>query len=690
MAAGSFHAGVTAAGPAPVAHPPAWPGRPGWPPLDPYGRPAAWPPAPPAPPSALARRWPALDGAPRPVLLGAVGAAAAVAASTVPLDGPGLGWTIATLAAVGALAATATTRARTASAPATAPPGPAADPRPAGPGRSGPTTLTEPFREERPPAPGPATTGPTDSAAEPPTAEAAAERPTAEAAQEPPTAEAAQELPSAASVEGPPPAGSTAPAPDRRPPGSTRDQPSGPAVPAEDRPPAGPAALGRDRSPGGDEPATEPDEAAARPGATGAPGRAARLVWAAATVALVGVGTMRAAGWLFALCLLAAIMTGTLALTGARTPLGMLLSVVFPPSAALRALPWAARGLHRARPGGIGRGLATLAVSVALLVLFGLLFASADAIFASLVADLLPDVSPSGVVPWVLRFALAGAVLLGAAYLLARPPDLEVRPAPARPVRRLEWAAPLVVLDALFAAFVLVQLTVLFGGSAHVLRTAGLTYAEYARSGFWQLLVIAGLTLLVIAGAARWAPRATQADRLLIRALLGTLTLLSLVVVASALYRMHVYAEAYGATRLRLVVAAVEIWLGLLFVLVGVATVRLRARWLPQLVLGTAVLALLGLAAVNPDHLIADRNVDRYRQTGRLDVRYLASLSADAAPALARLPEPLRSCALRDIAVELGEDDLRSANLGRARARRLLADQPVRPPDASCLIVPRW
>ncbi|MEV5692019.1 DUF4153 domain-containing protein [Micromonospora globbae] len=147
---------------------------------------------------------------------------------------------------------------------------------------------------------------------------------------------------------------------------------------------------------------------------------------------------------------------------------------------------------------------------------------------------------------------------------------------------------------------------------------------------------------------------------------------------------------AYGATRLRLVVAAVEIWLGLLFVLVGVATVRLRARWLPQLVLGTAVLALLGLAAVNPDHLIADRNVDRYRQTGRLDVRYLASLSADAAPALARLPEPLRSCALRDIAVELGDDDLRSANLGRARARRLLADQPVRPPDASCLIVPRW
>ena len=49
----------------------------------------------------------------------------------------------------------------------------------------------------------------------------------------------------------------------------------------------------------------------ARPGATGAPGRVAQVAWAAATVALVAVGTFRAAGWLFALCVLAAVVTGT-------------------------------------------------------------------------------------------------------------------------------------------------------------------------------------------------------------------------------------------------------------------------------------------------------------------------------------------------------------------------------------------
>ncbi|MET8362472.1 DUF4173 domain-containing protein [Micromonospora sp. NPDC005194] len=430
-----------------------------------------------------------------------------------------------------------------------------------------------------------------------------------------------------------------------------------------------------------------------RPGATGAPGRAAQVAWAAATVALIAVGTVRAAGWLFVLCLLAAAVTATLAVTGGRTPFGMLLAVALPPAATVRALPWAVRGLHRTRSSGpgIGRIVTSLAISVGLLTLFGLLFSSADAVFADLLAGLLPDISPGGVVGWVVRLGLIGLGLLGGAYLVSRPPDLDsLRAKPGRPVHRLEWALPLVLLDALFAAFVLVQLTVFFGGAGHVLRTAGLTYAEYARSGFWQLLAVTALTLLVIAVAARRAPKATGADRLLVRVLLGVLTALSLVVVASSLYRMQVYADAYGVTRLRLFVATVELSLGVLFVLVGVAVARLRADWLPRLVIGTAVLALLGLALVNPDRLIADRNVDRYLETGRLDLTYLSGLSADAVPALARLPEPMRTCALRGIAFELPEDGFWATNLGRERARSVLDATQVTSSAANCAAQLRW
>ncbi|WP_405101780.1 DUF4153 domain-containing protein [Micromonospora sp. NBC_01412] len=495
------------------------------------------------------------------------------------------------------------------------------------------------------------------------------------------------------------------PAPDGSTPGPASDPPPGTMVRPE-------VAAGTDVSPETTARTGAAAGSAGRPDATGAPGRAAdqapgraadraadraegrvprwapdRLVWAVATIALVSVGYVRAAGWLFVLCLLAAVVTGILAVAGGRTPLGMLTAAWITPAAPFRALPWAGRGLPRSGPGGstVGRGLATVAASVALLLVFGLLFSSADAAFADLVTGLLPEVSVGATIGWLFRCALIGAGLLGAAYLLAAPADLGgLRAAPARPVRRLEWVVPLALLDALFAAFVLVQLTVLFGGSAHVRRTAGLSYAQYGRGGFWQLLAVAALTLLVIAGATRWAPRATRADRLLFRLLLGTLTALSLVVVVSALYRMQVYADAYGATRLRLMVAAVELWLGALFVLVGVAVVRLRAGWLPQLVVGTAVLALLGLAALNPDRLIAERNVDRYRLTGMIDVQYASRLSADAVPALDRLPEPLRSCALRYIAIELPVDHVRTANLGRAAARDLLDLSPTGTTALSC------
>lgn len=59
-----------------------------------------------------------------------------------------------------------------------------------------------------------------------------------------------------------------------------------------------------------------------------------------------------------------------------------------------------------------------------------------------------------------------------------------------------------------------------------------------------------------------------------------------------------------------------------------------------------AVTVLLLLAVLGPDAVAAGYNVDRFERTGSLDVAYLATLSADAVPAVDRLPEPERSCAL--------------------------------------------
>ena len=233
--------------------------------------------------------------------------------------------------------------------------------------------------------------------------------------------------------------------------------------------------------------------------------------------------------------------------------------------------------------------------------------------------------------------------------------------------------------------------TVLFGGRDHVLRTAGLTAAEYARSGFGQLLAVTALVLVVVAAAVRWAPRDEPRDRLLVRAALGSLLALTLAVAVSALSRLHLYGQAFGATTARLFAAAVVVELAVVLLLVGAAGAGWPGRSslgasLPRAVAASAGLVLLGLAVVDADRLVAGRNVDRALSGAQVDTAYLGELSADAVRELDRLPEPLRSCALAPVGQRLAEaadSGWAGANTARSAARDLLAERPVQAVDAA-------
>jgi hypothetical protein len=209
----------------------------------------------------------------------------------------------------------------------------------------------------------------------------------------------------------------------------------------------------------------------------------------------------------------------------------------------------------------------------------------------------------------------------------------------------------------------------------------GPDYADHARAGFAQLAGVTVLTLGVVAVLGR-ADRATPRDRALVRVLGGILCGLSLMVVVSALGRMLVYVDAYGFSGPRLLGFTAELWLGLVLLLVAAAGVRLRGPWLPRAVVGAAVLILLGVAAVNPDALMARTHQDRLDRWYGVDIPYLATLSADAVAELDRLPEPERSCALRRVAAELARPaPWYRWTLADERARAVLARHPLRPLD---------
>ena len=250
-----------------------------------------------------------------------------------------------------------------------------------------------------------------------------------------------------------------------------------------------------------------------------------------------------------------------------------------------------------------------------------------------------------------------------------------------------EAATVLVAVDALFAAFVVLQLAYLFGGR-DTLAVAGMTYADYARRGFFELVavaVLAGTLVVCLDLAVRWRSRAQLAAGVALLALTG-------VVLVSALVRLRLYQDAYGWTELRFVVLVAIGWLALALGLTAWLVATRRTRWTLH-VLGILVLATVaGMNVVGPQSFVADRNLERALDPslvpagGRsgLDRAYLASLGDEAIPAVVasydRLPAADRlglDGFLRRRAADLRADPTLqgwpSFNLTRERARAALA-----------------
>ncbi|BAL88274.1 hypothetical protein AMIS_30540 [Actinoplanes missouriensis 431] len=403
--------------------------------------------------------------------------------------------------------------------------------------------------------------------------------------------------------------------------------------------------------------------------------RLIRSGWAAAALALMLIPAFRNAWWLVTFSVIGAIGCTALAIVGGRQVRSILFSLVAAPYAAFAGIPWVRRHLKSSREPGIARRIFfSVALTVVVLFVFGALLSSADVAFSNLLDDAVPDLAVGSIFTWVFLTVAGGLLAVSGIYTLTAPPATSSLDTEGKGrFGLIEWAPAGAALVLLFAGFVGVQFTVLFGGSRHVLKTAGLSYSEYARSGFWQLVAVTLLSLALIAALARWAKRDQPGERVMLRVLLGLLCGLSVVIVASALSRMWEYQRVYSFTGERIFVMASEMLLGVIFVLIAVAGIKWQGRWIPATTVGLAVMMLLGLAVLDPEGYVASRNAARYEGSGKIDAWYLRALSADATPALAELPDPVRRCTLSWIAKDLKEPDPWYAwNLGRQQAREEL------------------
>jgi hypothetical protein len=361
--------------------------------------------------------------------------------------------------------------------------------------------------------------------------------------------------------------------------------------------------------------------------------------------------------------------------------------------------------LPQGRPTAVGVPVARgVLVAAPLVFMFGGLFMAADAAFEIWVKRLL-DWNIEEIVFHALVAGAFSWVVAGWLRQTIFDDDWQTSVGGGHPFFQMGVIEVSVVLGSLlavFLAFVLVQFRYFFGGVDLVEASATLTYSEYARRGFFELVTVAGLLLPVLMFT-HWALRRDdpRAERVF-HVLAGALLVMLCVVVVSALQRMRLYTEEFGLTELRLYPTVFMGWLVVVFAWFAATALRGRPQSFTFGALVAGFVAIGALDLANPDDLIARVNTARAevsrpaepasasqrpaRTRGvvdrRVDAQYLASLSADAVPALVdalpSLPEPER----RVIAQRLlrawkppEEREWRSWSLARARAWEIVGSR---------------
>ncbi|MCW3095197.1 MAG: hypothetical protein JWL77_815 [Chthonomonadaceae bacterium] len=277
-----------------------------------------------------------------------------------------------------------------------------------------------------------------------------------------------------------------------------------------------------------------------------------------------------------------------------------------------------------------------LLIALPILLVFGGLFMAADAGFEHIVNRLF-HFDLETIVSHVFLIGFFTWTLAGFLRHALENPVPIVPPLPRDQIFTLgivELGTVLGLLDLLFLAFLGVQVGYLFGGRTHLFAVSGLTAADYARRGFFELVAVAALVLPLLL-LADWllrkdSPRIVR----LFQGMAGALVGLTFAVMFSAGQRLWLYHVGFGLTETRFYVAAFMVWLASVFVWFAWTALRgHRQRFL----FGTMVTAfgcLVLLHLLNPDAFIVNANVARLQHGHTLDAHYILGLSADATPAL--------------------------------------------------------
>lgn len=275
------------------------------------------------------------------------------------------------------------------------------------------------------------------------------------------------------------------------------------------------------------------------------------------------------------------------------------------------------------------KGIA-IALPIFLILLF--LLTQADPIFQKFTGDLLQNLGER---------VISSAIIFGGLFILALTRVKEkFFPAEEKisEVKRDKPIELIVIVSSiafLFAAFIIVQFQYLFSGLGErelaQVGIASLTYSEYVRKGFAELLVVSTISISVLLYCLRYLHKLISNQKMVLQILAGLMAIETGLILMSAGQRDILYAMEHGLTRARIFGFDFLFFLAMLLVLflINIA-IKIKKQHFFTAALSIITLSLLLISLINIDGLIARE----YRPTvnKEVDFVYLTEISDDAYP----------------------------------------------------------
>lgn len=305
---------------------------------------------------------------------------------------------------------------------------------------------------------------------------------------------------------------------------------------------------------------------------------------------------------------------------------------------------------NRKRHSTISKIFVGLIISLPLLIVIIGLLSSADLVFKNIMDNLsgfFVNLKLNSLMTQAILVLIVALLIFSYLWYLSIPQKRDCKIQPINELKDNGVMDPIIIITVLvmicliYSLFIFIQFAYLFG-SAYSKLPAALTYSEYARRGFFELVLVTLINLSIVLINVNLSKHKTEGLNKLLQGLNTFLILCTLVILFSAHLRMTLYEKIYGYTYLRFFTHTFMVYI-LILLITASLKVWYKKLSLAKVYLIISLIAYTAINYVNADAIIANKNLERYHKTGKIDVYYLSRLSYDAVPQMLSLYNDLKT-----------------------------------------------